>query len=37
MNEMIVIRPLKNGYWVIGVIVRKCRNELIERGKICRI
>jgi len=37
MKEMIVIRALENGLWEIQVLVRKNKNELIERGKICKI
>ena len=37
MKEMIVIRALENGLWEIQVITRKSRNEMIERGKRCRI
>ncbi len=37
MNEMIVIKALGNGFWQIQVLVRKTQNELIERGKVCKI
>ncbi len=37
MKEMIVIRVLGNGIWSIQVLVRKSKNEFIERGKICKI
>jgi len=37
MKEMIVIRALENGLWEIQVLVRKGKDEFIERGKICKI
>jgi len=37
MKEMIVIRALENGLWEIQVRIRKSKNELIERGKVCKI
>jgi hypothetical protein len=37
MKEMIVIRSLENGVWQIQVILRKNRDEMIERGKRCRV
>jgi hypothetical protein len=37
MKEEIVIRALENGLWHIQVRVREGRNELIERGKVCKI
>jgi len=37
MKEMIVIRALENGIWEIQVLVKKSKDEIIERGKRCRI
>jgi hypothetical protein len=37
MKEMIVIKALAGGYWEIQVVLEKSKNELIERGKICKI
>jgi hypothetical protein len=37
MKEMIVIRALANGFWEIQVLLRKSRNELIERRKLCHV
>jgi len=34
---MIVIRALENGFWEIQVLIKKSKNELIERGKVCKI
>jgi hypothetical protein len=36
MKEMIIIKALENGLWEIEVVMKK-NNELIERGKVCKI
>jgi hypothetical protein len=37
MKEMIVIKALAGGFWEIQVVMKKSKNELIERGKVCKI
>jgi len=37
MKELIVVRSLAAGLWEIQVILRKGPDEMIERGKRCRI
>ncbi len=36
MKEMIVIRALDNGLWEIQVRIKRSKDELIERGKVCQ-
>lgn len=37
MEDMIVIRAMESGVWMVQVRVRKGRQELIERGTVCKI